>query len=220
MCGRFCFIQNEKELKQYYDIETLPLFSKKYNAAPGQYLPIIKNEDKPVASLCRWGLVPFFSKDDKMSSKLINARTETVDSKKSFSNSFANKRCIVPVTGFYEWDNFKNPYLFFYNNNKIFSLAGLWDRWSQKGTDKILDTFTILTMDAESPISKFHNRMPVILKKDEEKKWISEGIKKENLLEKGRSKNIIFQRVSKDINSISNNFSELLDKVDEQQFLF
>lgn len=120
----------------------------------------------------RWGLIPAWAKNEKI---IINARVETAAEKPSFRNLFKNRRCLVVADGFYEWlreSKSRLPYRFTLQDGRLFSLAGLWDRWRRPdGTE--LETYTILTTQANDLVAPIHHRMPVILDEDGERAWLN-----------------------------------------------
>jgi len=106
MCGRFTLFESPKVIKDELGLEQLPLFDESYNIAPTQNILTIYNDGlKRVSGNFRWGLIPFWAKDIKIGNKLINARLETIREKPAFRSSFKAKRCIIVMSGFYEWQN-------------------------------------------------------------------------------------------------------------------
>jgi len=178
MCGRFSQYNEQEEFEDRFDI-TDPsgvLFEPRYNIAPTQNVPIIViKEDNRVLKLMRWGLVPFWSKDTKIGSRMINARAETITEKACFKNPLKRKRCLVPASGFYEWKKNPNrtkvPMYLHLRSGEPFAFAALWDEWKQPDGDKLF-TFTIITTDPNELMKPIHNRMPVILPQKEESKWL------------------------------------------------
>ena len=174
MCGRFSLTANEAELNLRFELEggTAP-YVPRYNGAPTQLMAVITNENPLKLSFCRWGLIPPWAKDISIGNKMINARAETITEKASFRSPLFSKRCLVPADGFYEWqqDASKQPYRIFVKGNPIFSMAGLWERWkSPEGM--VIESFNIITAEANSFMKPIHNRMPVILKQEDEKTWL------------------------------------------------
>ncbi len=127
--------------------------------------------------MLRWGLIPFWAKDSKFGSKMFNARSETLAEKPSFKKQLKENRCLVIADGFYEWAEMAGqksrvPMRFTLKDREPFAFAGLWDKWKDpKGGE--LETFTIITTQANGLISPMHTRMPVILKHDEENAWLN-----------------------------------------------
>lgn len=133
-------------------------------------------------SLLRWGLIPSWVKDkksaDEIRLKTFNARAESVEDKPSFSSSFRSKRCIIPVSGFFEWQHTssgKLPWYISRADKDIMSLAGLWSEWTDSSTGEPINTFSIITTDANELMADIHNskkRMPVVLEKQNEAMWL------------------------------------------------
>ena len=176
MCGRFSLTVNEAELNLRFEIAggEAPYISR-YNCAPTQMLAVITDQERNKLSYYRWGLVPSWAKDPSIGNKMINARAETLSEKPSFRSALRNRRCLVPADGFYEWkmNGKKTPYRIFLKEPRIFSFAGLWEKW--KAPDgSLLHTFTIITTAANEFMSNIHERMPVILSPQDENRWLSE----------------------------------------------
>ena len=122
----------------------------------------------------QWGLVPSWSKDRTIGYKMINARSETAHEKPSFKQAFHARRCVIPASGFYEWEKSggeKTPHYIHSRDGKVMSLTGLWERWTSPDGEE-LQTCTILTTTANRLIKKLHDRMPVILHRDEIDLWL------------------------------------------------
>lgn len=146
-------------------------------------LPAICAESPQRIKLLRWGLIPSWVKTDEDAKairyKTFNARSETIDKKPSFSSSFRSKRCIIPVKGFFEWQHVgseKIPWYIFHSGNEILSVAGLYDEWISDSTGEVLNTFSIITTDANDLMAEIHNsakRMPVILERSSEPGWLN-----------------------------------------------
>jgi len=175
MCGRFSLITPARIVGERFraDLPEQP-FLPKYNAAPGQPLPVITNLAPEKIQLYHWGLIPFWAKDPTIASRLINARSESLSEKPSFKGSFKNKRCLVLADGFYEWKKTKIgrfPYRVTLKNEETFALAGLWNSW-RNTEGKEIYTFTIITTPSNAAIAKIHNRMPAILQPEDEKFWL------------------------------------------------
>jgi putative SOS response-associated peptidase YedK len=221
MCGRFVGYRDLEALKAHFPIDRVEaILSPNYNVAPTQMIPVIvRQDDENVLRAFRWGLVPFWAKDPSIGNKMINARSETVDSKPSFRNAFKKRRCLIPADGFYEWKGKagqKQPMFITLPGEKQFGFAGLWEVWDDKGkADEPLYTCTIITTDASPSIQDIHNRMPVILEPEAFEKWIDEETPNEALKEILRSqfhKDFTSRPVSKAVNSVQNNSADLIKK--------
>jgi putative SOS response-associated peptidase YedK len=180
MCGRFVLEHSPDQLMKVYRLSSAPDLSPRYNVTPSQQIAVVRQQnggDRELSSL-QWGLIPSWSKDSAIGYKMINARSETVHEKPSFKQAFHARRCIIPASGFYEWNKVgkeKIPHYIRLRDGDIMSLAGLWERWkSPEG--KELETCTILTTAANSLVKKLHDRMPVILHKAEFDLWLDRDI--------------------------------------------
>ena len=175
MCGRFVLKAPGDEVKEYFDCFEDPSFPERYNIAPTQPIGVVRQEgDRRRFSLVRWGLVPGWVKDLKDFTLLINARSETALEKPSFKNSMKHHRCLIPVSGFYEWKREggpKTPYYIFPREHNLIAFAGLWARWmNAEGSE--LDSAAILTRAANGPISRIHHRMPCVIHREDFDRWL------------------------------------------------
>lgn len=176
MPERFALYHNLQTLAERFGIDPKPTsYEPKYNITPGQNVPvIIKDEDERKCVIMRWGLVPQWSNDPLIGFQMINARAETVAQKPDFKNSLRKRRCIVPCSGFYEWKKVdkktKIPYHIKPENDNFFAFAGLWDSWNKDGGN--LTTFAIITTTPNELIEPIHDRMAVILSKEDEQTWL------------------------------------------------
>lgn len=164
LCGRFTLYSTEIELEKRFQISLGQPVEKSYNIAPTQMvLGIVSNQGQRQAVYFQWGLVPFWAKDRKIGSRMINARAETVHEKPSFRRLLQRKRCLIPSNGFYEWKQVgdgKRPYYIRLQEGALFSFAGLWDIWKQ-GVQEI-HSCTIITTQPNELMKSIHQRMPVI----------------------------------------------------------
>jgi putative SOS response-associated peptidase YedK len=178
MCGRFTLTENPQVLRDVFDLSTPPQgMEPRYNIAPTQPVAVISNDDPRNLTYFRWGLVPSWSKDLSMGSKLINARSETAHEKPAFRAAFRRRRCIIPASGFFEWkqaDGKKIPHYIHPLEDQIFGFAGLWEIWHSPDGDE-LRTCTILTTSANEFMSSLHDRMPVILPRELFEEWLQPG---------------------------------------------
>jgi putative SOS response-associated peptidase YedK len=177
MCGRFTLTVDPAELLEVFGNFTFPSrFAPRYNISPLQPVLAIPNDEKSQADFFLWGLIPSWAKDPTIANKLINARGETVAEKPSFRGAFKYKRCLIPADGFYEWQaqtgqKTKTPYYIHMKDRQPFAFAGLWDEWhSPEGNT--LRTCTIITTAPNELMSNLHNRMPVILDKENFAAWL------------------------------------------------
>lgn len=182
MCGRFRLSRSKEIIAQHFDIADEVEWSPRYNIAPAQRVAVVRqNPERPVRqfSTMRWGLIPFWSKDASVGYKMINARAETVAEKPAFREPFRNRRCLIPVDGFYEWKEegkSKQPYHFGMADNSLFAFAGLWDRWKNPQGD-VIETCSIITTTPNALLADVHDRMPAILPLSNYDLWLDPGFK-------------------------------------------
>ncbi len=149
-------------------------------------LSVISAEEPETIQQFTWGLIPFWTKDAETSkiysNNNLNAKSETIFEKKSFARSIKSKRCIIPVTGFYEWRDVnkqKYPYFIYPKNGEVFSLGGIYDTWKDGLTGETLNSFSIITTEANQLMAKIHNiklRMPFILLQEQENTWLNPNL--------------------------------------------
>ncbi|MFQ6678456.1 MAG: SOS response-associated peptidase [Fidelibacterota bacterium] len=223
MCGRFTLTKDREKIEKRFEININPTyFTKTYNAAPSQILPIITDDKPDQASFHRWGLIPSWAKDERFGNKLINARAETIQEKPSFQDAAQNRRCLVLSDGFYEWRRHqagKQPYRITLTDENLFAFAGLWEEW--KAPDgSVIKSFTIITVPPNQLIRPIHNRMPAILPHESEKLWIS-GEPIDDLLQLLKPynhKEMTLYPVSTRVNTPKNNEPSLIEQ--KQQTIF
>lgn len=162
-----------------------------YHAFSLPLMPVVCSDDPSYIKLLKWGLIPPWTNNIDQANivryKTFNARSESIDSKTSFSTSFRTKRCIIPVRGFYEWQHIGNkkiPWYIYQAENEILSLAGIYDDWTETTTGEMFSTFSIVTTEANDLMAGIHNsgkRMPVVLNNFNERKWIDMSVSKSEL---------------------------------------
>lgn len=181
MCGRFTLTPSFGELISWYKINESgePFHEPRFNIAPMQMVSaVIHDGEKNRLGQLRWGLVPSWAKDDRMAGKMINARGETLLEKVSFKSLVHKKRCLIPADSFYEWKTIngkKQPMRFMLRNGSMFSFAGLYDSWMNPTNGQKVSTCTIITTTPNSLVADVHDRMPVILKREDEQKWVDKN---------------------------------------------
>jgi putative SOS response-associated peptidase YedK len=184
MCGRFGISLDRELIEQHFGAKFEADFRPRYNAAPSQSLPVILNEDPKTIRFISWGLRPAWLKKAAGRKELINVKAETLRDRPTFKGDLTRRRCLVPADGFYEWQKTgkpKIPYRISLKSGELFAFAGIWqDNTGEDGNP--LRTFAIITTAANSLVGQIHDRMPVILKKDDEKRWIDTDITTEKLL--------------------------------------
>lgn len=191
MCGRFTQAAPWEKVKKEFAAKTPESnsFQPRYNIAPMQIVPVVRDtEGERIISTLKWGLVPSWSKDAEIGNRMINARAETLTEKPSFREAFAKRRCLIPTSGFYEWkkagSGAKQPFYFYLKEKDVFGFAGLWEEWIDKESGELLETFTIITTEANACLKPVHDRMPVIVKAENYDEWLDSKIKDVGRLEK------------------------------------
>jgi putative SOS response-associated peptidase YedK len=181
MCGRYLLSTPSGELKRVLGFVEQPNLAPRYNIAPTQDVPVLRQRRNPAGErtlqMLRWGLVPAWADDLRVGAQMINLRAETAARK--FEGAFRRRRCLVPADGFYEWQGegrAKQPFLVARRDGAPFAFAGLWERWAPKATGEEapvpVDSFGILTTSANSLLRPIHPRMPVILPEAEWARWL------------------------------------------------
>ncbi|MFN8241653.1 MAG: SOS response-associated peptidase [Bacteroidales bacterium] len=153
-----------------------------YHAFGFPRLPVIRQGESRVIDVLTWGLIPGWVRSideaDEIRKKTFNARSETLVSKPAFSASFESRRCIIPVSGFFEWQHVagnKIPWYISRSDKDIMSLAGLWSTWTDSASGKVFTTFSVVTTDANNLMAEIHNskkRMPLVIERDLENVWL------------------------------------------------
>ena len=182
MCGRFAQITPVGDLVNIFEVtDSLPL-QPRYNIAPTQDVAVVRVTDhQRQLALLRWGLVPRWAKDLSIGYKTFNARSETVHEKPSFKAAFKSRRCLIPASGFYEWDKLgrsRQPYYVSRSDGRPLALAGLWEAWADRQSGEVLESCTILTTSANQTLGRIHDRMPVIIEQDDCGLWLDHTVQR------------------------------------------
>jgi putative SOS response-associated peptidase YedK len=217
MCGRFTLKSPGRIKFDRADRSSLPPLVPRYNIAPSQnVLSIVQRGIEREAVLIQWGLIPSWSKEAK---EFINARSETLDEKPSFNESFQKRRCLIPADGFFEWDQksgrLKQPYYFQMKDETPFAFAGIWDEW--RGTENPITSCAIITTTANELLAPIHKRMPVILPSESYDTWLngdSEPQKLRNLLTPFPASEMMSHAVGYGVNHPKNDDEHLLRSVE------
>lgn len=178
MCGRFTLTVNPADVMGAFQGYQFPdQFAPRYNIAPSQPILAIPNDGRNKADFFLWGLIPSWSKDPSISSRLINARGESLAEKPSFRGSMKYRRCLIPADGFFEWKsdaikNTKTPYYIHMQNRESFAMAGLWDEWHSPDGG-ILRTCTIITTHPNKMMKPIHDRMPLLVDPVDFSRWLA-----------------------------------------------
>lgn len=231
MCGRFTLRAPAEAIATLFELNEITSVAPRYNIAPTQPVGIVRMNPaagKREWTHVLWGLIPSWSKDPTMASRLINARSETAREKPSFRAAFKRRRCLVPADGFYEWKKEgkkKQPYHITVadgahgaeDTEPLFAIAGLWESWSSPD-GSILESCTLLTTEANEAMKPLHHRMPVIVEPDDYAMWLGSGTDEErnylddlhHLMRPYRSDPISARAVSLYVNNSRNEGAECL----------
>jgi len=218
MCGRYSFSTNQEQLRaQFPDVDIAEQLQKNYNVAPTQEAYVIADEAARSLQAFRWGLIPFWAKDEKIGNKLINARSETLLEKPSFRNAARKRRCWVLADSFYEWKKEgtqKTPYRILLPSGQLLVLAGIWEQWQDQAANTV-KSFSIVTCAPNAEMSTLHNRMPVILQGAAQQRWLQASGDEEikELLMPLPDNSLHMYPVSRQVNSPRNNGPELHEAV-------
>ncbi len=220
MCGRFVLVALADVMNQVFDLRNLqdPL-PQRFNIAPAQQIAVITNERPQELAWHKWGLVPGWAKDTKIGYKMFNARCETAAEKPSFRAAFRRKRCLIPASGFFEWQRAgaaKQPIYISLHDRPLFAFAGLWEQWySQEGDE--LRSATILTTEANAFMASIHHRMPVILAPEEHGAWLQSADREvhQDLLKPCAAELMRAWPVSTYVNRAGNDTPETIEGLDE-----
>ena len=219
MCGRFSLTTDEAILNERFRLAGgIEPYVARYNCAPTQKLAVITSEEPRRLSYYRWGLIPFWAKDEKIGSKMINARAESIEEKPSYRNAFRQRRCLVLADGFYEWknENGKKPFRITMKDQKPFAMAGIWETWKNP-EGKMIHSFSIITTSANELMKSIHDRMPVILPPEFEETWLHSTDPREirELLQPFESEKMQVYEVSKLVNSPGNDNPAVIIPMDQ-----
>jgi len=179
MCGRFVSNIPADVLKEIFSLIEVPQLEPRYNVTPTQNVAVVRSDgDHNRIDLLKWGFVPSWSKDLSFGSHMINARCETITEKQAFRHAIKYRRCIIPTSGFFEWEHSgskKQPYYIQMADQSPLCLAGIWEAWKTPDGSQI-ETFAILTTSANKLVAPLHDRMPVIIHPDNFPLWLSKNM--------------------------------------------
>ncbi|EMI16921.1 protein containing DUF159 [Rhodopirellula maiorica SM1] len=233
MCGRFTLRTSLADLRQLFFPQDDPdvfsaaiqsvLNQPRYNIAPTQSVAVIRqlDGDAPEFAAMRWGFIPNWADDVAIGARMINARSETIDEKRSFKNAFQNQRCLIPADGYYEWQkagSVKQPYFLHQPDDASFAMAGLWELNTKASDDSSpIASFTVITTAANSVTGKIHDRMPVILDNKDFDAWLDPSFHDTSSLKKHltAAAEDFFEitAVSRRVNHVANDGPECIEPV-------
>jgi putative SOS response-associated peptidase YedK len=180
MCGRYALTSTPAVIAERFHLLWTPEVEPHYNIAPSQTIPVVRETGRGrELALLKWGLIPWWAEDAHIGAKLVNARAETLAGKPAFRDAYRRRHCLVPADAFYEWkpvEGRKQPYCIRMRDQALFGMAGLWERW--KAPDgQLVESCTIVTVDANSLVAELHDRMPLILAPGDYGAWLGASTK-------------------------------------------
>ena len=174
MCGRYALTSPPAVIAERFGLLWTPEILPHYNIAPSQMVPVVREtEQGRELVFLKWGLIPHWARDAHIGTRLVNVRAETLDSR--FGDAYRRRRCLVPADAFYEWKPVagrKLPYCIRLRNEGPFGMAGLWERWTAPD-GQVVETCTIVTVDANERVAPLHDRMPLIVAPADYDAWLA-----------------------------------------------
>jgi len=218
MCRRYSIFHSGDDIRERFKVNIdSNTIHPRYNAAPSQVLPVISNSDSKSLSFFHWGIIPNWSKNKSISTKLINAPVEDIADKASYRFALKSRRCIVPADGYYEWKvsgkKTRIPYRIQMKDNSLFSMAGLWETFDDDEGNQYF-TFKIVTTPSTGVVTPIHDRMPVILDEEAEAIWLGDdqgGDMHISVLNPYSKDNLVVHSVSPKINDLNYDQPDLLE---------
>lgn len=231
MCGRVTLTLDKQTvldiLGDVFTVVNTPEISvsPNYNIAPSNnLLSVISTGSEYRAGELKWGFVPSWAKDESIGYSMINARSETIEEKTAFKDSFASKRCILLADSFYEWkrEKTKRPFRFQTTDQSLIPFAGIYSSYTREDGSKLY-TCSILTCEPNNKMSQIHHRMPVILNPNSAKIWLNsetqQGALKDLCVPYADELMSVYE-VNPFVNSVKNNSIKCIEPADIQQTLF
>ena len=230
MCGRFTQTKSKDEIAETFGLPDVPAYepkvwspseaARRFNIAPTEEVLVVRAADGVrEASWMRWGYLPFFAKSLRESARMINARADTAFDKRAFKDAMVRRRCLVPADGFIEWakeGKARRPFRIGTNGFGLFAMAGIWSRWKSPAGDRV-ETFSILTTNANDAVAPMHDRMPVILPPEKWDLWLgpeSDRAALEPLLVPYDADQIEVLEVNRAVNDVRNEDPSVLEPAD------
>ena len=229
MCGRINLRASPTELAEFFDLFRKPEWTPRYNLGPSQQILVVRQKIDGLrfAGTLQWGLVPAWAKDPSFGAQMNNARSDTVTSKPAFRNAIQYRRCLIPASGFYEWQHIdaktKQPWNIFRSDGHPLAFAGLWEQF-QLPDKTLLETCAVITTDANEFMREVHDRMPVILGKEDWNVWLAHHELEPHVLTSllVPAQNDVLQKtpVSSFVNSVKNDSPECIHPIKAVRTLF
>ena len=228
MCGRYVRRSDKQRIAEHFAVHgpSLPDFGPSWNVAPQTFQPVVRlNRDTGEREIVmmRWGLVPYWSKDEKIGARTINAKAETITAAPAFREAMKYRRCLVPADAFYEWQKLdtknKQPFAIAMRDGQPYALAGLWERWKERNAGTELLTFCVITTDPNEVVEPLHDRMPVIIPEKDYDRWLKADFERPpvDLLRPFDAEKMMAWKVGRDVGNANNDRPELMDPMKEQE---
>lgn len=237
MCGRYVATTDAEGLTRFLVVDAqrggdLP---PSWNVAPTAQVPgVLAHDGRRVLTDLRWGLIPSWAKDPSIGARMINARADTIDEKRAFADSFAQRRCLLPADGFYEWQKVDDgtrrgarlPWFVTRTDGAPMVFAGIWASWRDRtaevpegGEPPRIISCSIITTDANGVLAPIHDRMPVVLPRERWDAWLdpqADPLDLKPLLAPADDDAVRRRRVSTDVNRVANDGPELLEPLPDE----
>ena len=176
MCGRILVTSPGSKIAEFFELLELPELAPRFNVAPSQDVgTVVQAAEGRHFVPRRWGLIPSGAGEASIGNRMINARSETVAEKPAFRDAFASRRCLVPADGFYEWtarNRGRAPHWFHRRDGQMLAIAGVWESWTIPSGKGVVESFALLTTEANSTVRPVHGRMPVLLAPEHFATWL------------------------------------------------
>ncbi len=223
MCGRIVNRMQPGYLREQFDeaagadILEEPGLVPRYNLPPTGFLPGIRLNDEGGQEwdIMRWGLIPRWAKPDRIPDRTFNARSETVAEKPTFRDAWKKRRCVIPVSGYYEWTGpkgAKQPFYFHPEDDSPLLLAGLWETWRHE--DDVVDSCTIITRASTGAPAEYHHRMPVFLDRSTMQSWMMGPPElAASLVQNTRTDMLAIHPVSREVNNSRHDHPSLIEPI-------
>ena len=223
MCGRIVNNMQPRFLREQFDevagadiLEETGLLPR-FNLPPTGHLPGIRMNQYGGQQweIFRWGLIPRWAKPDRIPDRTFNARGETVADKPTFREAWKKRRCVLPISGYFEWTGpkgHKEPFYFHREDGTPLMLAGLWETWQHE--DTLVESCTIITRPSTGQTAEYHHRMPVFIDRTEMDAWLSGPVEvAAALIQKPDIDALDIYPVSREVNNTRNDYASLIEPI-------
>lgn len=218
MCGRFALEATNEDIQRALFTRPNNEVKPRYNIAPGQSILALRNHSTKVTRELvnlQWGLVPSWMRTPPKGRFLVNARVESISEKPSFRVAYQKRRCLIPASGFFEWKidfRLKQPYYIYLKNYKIFTIAGLWERWVSLDAQAV-ESVVIITTKAQAPLNIIHDRMPLVIKDEFRDAWLSGMLDRSAATMVSKDLQFLFHPISQAVNNTKNDSPKLIEAI-------